>query len=71
MRVRLKKRCLLPSGYKADLARKVGIVTVTPLGGPAADYLRLVRLSPTADVRQAMSNFCFGATRRHLRLGLL
>jgi hypothetical protein len=46
MRVRLKKHCLLPSGCKADLARKAGIVTVTPPGGPAAGCLRLVRLSP-------------------------
>jgi hypothetical protein len=38
MRVRRKEPCLLPSGYKAVLTRKAGVVIVTTLVGPVADY---------------------------------
>jgi hypothetical protein len=53
MRVRLKKRCLLPSGCKADLARKAGIITVTPLGVLLQTTCAWSCYPPTADVRSA------------------
>ena len=38
MRVRRKEPCLLPSGYKGRSYTEAGVVIVTTLVGPVADY---------------------------------